>query len=303
MIGHLRVQSPWSQLGIFLGLLGGAFIVTSVIMFVILFSGGVEPDKLDLVNPDTLMTMKWLQAMSSVTIFLIPAWLYSVICFNGRPFYFLGLRPAEKQNMYVWAILCILLAFPLVLWLGQLNQQVPLPEWIKGMEEDATKQMEAFLKADGLKDVLINVFIIALLPAICEEICFRGALQRILIHIFRSPWTGIIVSSIIFSAIHLQFQGFLPRMFLGIVLGALYWYSESLWPSIIAHFVNNAVQVIVVSYYPEYISVNPDVPIYMGLMSGVIVAGILWYYRKQSAVSYKKVYNPNELNEHNQFLA
>jgi uncharacterized protein len=303
MIGHLRVQSPWSQLGIFFGLLGAAFIVTSLMMFAILFSGGVNPQKIDLVNPDTLMTMKWLQAMSSVTIFFLPAWLYGVICFNGRPFYFLGLRPAEKQSMYVLAILCILLAFPFVLWLGQLNQQIPLPEWVKGLEEDATRQMEAFLRADSLGDVLINVFIIALLPAICEEICFRGALQRILIHIFRSPWIGIIVASIIFSAIHFQFQGFLPRMFLGVVLGALYWYSGSLWPSILAHFVNNAVQVVVVSYYPEYVTVNPDVPVYMGLLSGVFVAAILWLYGKQSTASYKKIYNTNELNEHNQFLA
>src|SRR5688500_11988439 len=278
MIGHLRVQSPWLQLAIFFLLSAVIMIVSSFISVAILFHEGVNLKNIKLASRDTVMIMKWLQAMSSFTFFFLPAWLYGIICFNGRPFYFLGLRPAEKQNMYVLATLCILLAFPFVFWLGEINQQIPLPQWMKGIENDSTRIMEAFLKAESFGDILINIVIIALLPAFCEEICFRGALQRILIHIFKSPWPAIIVTSILFSAIHAQFEGFLPRMFLGVVLGALYWYSGSLWPSIVAHFVNNAVQVVVVSYYPEYVSVNPNVPVYMGVLSGVFVAAILWLY-------------------------
>lgn len=205
--------------------------------------------------------------------------------------------------MYGLAILCIMLAFPFVIWLGELNQHIPLPDWMTAMEKDTAKQMEALLKVSKPTDILVNVLIIAVLPAICEELCFRGALQRILIHCTRSPWAGIIVTAVLFSALHLQFQGFLPRMFLGIVLGSLYWYSGSLWTSILAHFVNNGVQVIAVSFAPQYISENPSMPVFAGVISGIIVCVILWIYARLSTVTYSKVYDMSRINMTNQFLA
>lgn len=101
----------------------------------------------------------------------------------------------------------------------------------------------------------------------------------------------------------MQFQGFLPRMFLGVILGAIYWYSGSLWPSILAHFVNNAIQVIAVSYSPEYIDKEPAVPVFVALVSGLLIWAILWMFKSFSTVSYQKVYEPEELNRGNQFLA
>ena len=92
-------------------------------------------------------------------------------------------------------------------------------------------------------------------------------------------------------------------MFLGVVLGALYWYSGSLWPSIVAHFVNNAVQVVAVSYAPKYISENPGMPIYAGIMSGIAVFALVWYYQRISRVTYAKVYEVDDLNRTNQFIA
>lgn len=303
MIGHLRVRSPWSQLGIFLGLLGASFLLSSIGMVAVLFSKGVPTTGMDLTDPEILKTFKWIQAISSITIFLIPAWIFSLIVFTGRHWYFLGLRPAEKQSMYLLAIAIILFAFPTVFWFGELNQSINLPSWMKSLEKDATAQMEALLKVDSTLDIVINVIIIALLPAICEEVCFRGALQRIMIHLFRNPWSGIIFTSMIFSALHFQFQGFLPRMFLGILLGALYWFSGSLWPSIIAHFVNNAVQVIAVSYAPRYIKENPGLPWFSILISCILVGSILWYYQRISSARYTRVYETDDLNEHNQWLA
>ncbi|HTE08850.1 MAG TPA: CPBP family intramembrane glutamic endopeptidase, partial [Flavitalea sp.] len=167
----------------------------------------------------------------------------------------------------------------------------------------AEKQMQAFLKVSGTMDILVNLFLVALLPAICEEVCFRGALQRILIHISRSPWIGIIVTSIIFSALHLQFQGFLPRMFLGILLGALYWYSGSLWTSILAHFINNAVQVVAVSYAPDIATKDPSIPFIAALISALAVLAVIWLFKSFSTVTYEKVYEPDDLNKVNQFIA
>lgn len=306
MIGHLRVKSPWSQLLIFIGFVGAALLFSGIVSLLIMQSGGIQvlkPTDMDLNDPHVVNTLKIVLVVSSITAFVLPAIFYAVITFTGKYFYFLGIRKAQRGNMYLLGVACILVAFPFVFWLGELNQGVPLPEWMTGMEKETAKQMKAFLTVNSRLDILVNLFVIAFIPAVCEELCFRGALQRIIINITNNPWVGIIITGILFSAFHFQFQGFLPRMFLGIVLGALYWYSGSLWPSIIAHFFNNAVQVIAVSYAPKYINESPGIPIYLALISGIAVFGILWFYQSQSTVTYSKVYRVDELNEHNQFLA
>ncbi len=306
MDGHLRVKSPWSQLGIFLGLLGGGFIIGYLIMGIVALSLGLQDaasmGKLDWSRPEVISGMKVIQALSSVLIFFLPAFIFALIVYGGKATNFLGLKPAQLKPMYILAIVLIVVAFPFVFWLGEVNQLIPLPKWMGDLEQEATKQMQQFLKARNSLEVLLNVIIIALLPAICEEVCFRGALQRIMIHITKNAWAGIIVTSILFSALHLQFQGFLPRMFLGMILGAIYWYSGSLWPSILAHFVNNAIQVIAVSYAPQYIEKNPPVPVLLAAFSGLLIWGLLYVFKTTSKVSYQKIYEPDDLNHNNQFL-
>jgi membrane protease YdiL (CAAX protease family) len=306
MFGHLRIKSPWAQLAIFLGLFGAAFVLSVMVTGVVFVAKGwplMNPEAIDWTHPEIVSTMKILQGISSILLFLLPAIFYALFTFTRKHFYFLGLKKAEKNYMYWLAALCILLAFPAVGWLGELNQHIPLPKWMTNFEKDASKQMEAFLKVETSADIFFNVILIAFLPAVCEEICFRGALQRILIQLTRNPWIGILLTSVLFSALHLQFQGFLPRMFLGVVLGTLYWYSGSLWPSIIAHFVNNGAQVIAVSYYPQYINENPTIPVYAAILSGAAVFAILRYYQKKSTITYSKVYEVDELTPTNQFLA
>lgn len=299
MIGHLRVKSPWAQLGIFLLVFSPQLLISLASLFIDV------PPQPKLTDPQVINNIKLRQAGFSVIYFLLPAFLFVVFTFRGNYLYFLGFKKAEKVNMYVLGILCMLLALPFVFLLGKFNQDInlPLPSNLKNMEAETMKTMMAFLKVNHPIDILINVLIIAVLPAICEEVFFRGVLQRVLIHLTRSPWAGIIITAIVFSALHLQFDGFLPRMFLGIVLGALYWYSGSLWTSILAHFVNNAVQVVAISYAPQYIDKNPEMPYLAAIASGIAVWAILWFYARQSTVSYAKVYRTNDLTSTNQFIA
>lgn len=304
MIDHLRLKSPWSQFGVFLGLLGSAFVLTMLVSTAVLMASGMPtPASASWDAPGFVRIMKILQALSSVLLFFIPAALFARVAFNFKPFYFLGFRPAINSRMYVLAAVCMLASFPIVSWLGEINHALPLPQWMVDMEKDTTKQISAFLKAGNAFDIFINVLVMAFLPAVCEEICFRGALQRIMIHITKNPWRGIIITAILFSALHFQFLGFLPRLYLGIVLGAIYWYSGSLWTSILAHFVYNGVQVIGVSYMPEYIEKNPELPVIYSFLSAFAVAAIIWAIKKQSNITYAKVYEPNALNESNQFIA
>lgn len=298
MYGHLRISSPWKQLLVL-------FLVFSPQLLLLLMGLFIDPEGAAAKQAAEMdiNQLKWLQATSSMLFFFLPAFLWVVFVFRGRYLYFLGFKRADKTNMYVLAACAILFTFPLVFWLGELNRLIPLPEWMIKMEESSGKQMAEFLKIRHWYDVYVNLIVIGLVPAICEELFFRGALQRVLIYVTKSPWVGIILSAFLFSALHLQFAGFLPRMFLGIVLGILYWYSGSLWTCIIAHFIFNGTQVLFVSYAPKFIEVNPELPMYAAVVSLIAVGSVLYYYRRQSSVTWRKVYAVDDLNEHNQFLA
>ena len=298
MYDHLRIHSPWKQL-----LVAALVFFPQTILLLMGMADAGNTDSQKTIEQIPINVQKWLQASSSLLFFLLPAFLFAVFVFRGRYFYFLGFKKANKQNMYVLALCCVLFTFPLVFWLGEINRNIPMPDWMTKMELSTGKQMEDFLKVRNWYDVPVNIFIIALLPAICEELFFRGALQRALIYVTKSPWAGIIIASILFSALHLQFAGFLPRMFLGIVLGIIYWYSGSLWTCIIGHFIFNAAQVLWVSYAPEYINTPPSLPLLVSIVSAIAVGTILYFYRQQSTITWSKVYEPDALNPHNQFLA
>lgn len=306
MKSYLRIHSPWSQLGLFFLLLGVGVLLTSFLSAGILLMGGKSLSSLsniDFGDPSLTGVLKTLQAVSTVVIFLLPAFGYALISFRRRPLYFFGVLQSSKPVFYGLAILVMLVAFPLVEWLGQINERLPLAKWMLDMEKDAARQMDAFLKVRSGWDIYINLFVMALLPAICEEACFRGALQRILIQLFKSPWTGIVLSAICFSAFHMQFEGFIPRMFLGIILGALFWYSGSLWVNILAHFFYNGIQVLAVYYFPKYMAQEPNIPLYWVAFSGLLVLGLLLYMHKSSNTSYAKVYEFEEVNEQNPYIS
>jgi uncharacterized protein len=140
--------------------------------------------------------------------------------------------------------LLMLTAMPLVLYLHQLNKMLPLPEVLKGWETGSEETLKALLIMDTPWEFLANVTIIALLPGLGEELIFRGVLQKQLMRTMASPWWAIVVSAAVFSAIHLQFEGFISRWLLGLLLGWLYWFTGNFWVPVVAHFFNNAIQIV-----------------------------------------------------------
>jgi membrane protease YdiL (CAAX protease family) len=285
MNDNLKISSPRRQLGLYIFLLlAGWLLALAISLPVVIAAGGLKDGGagINFDHPGSIALLKFLQAISTVAIFLVPAWLFSFYVFRDRPFYHLGFRQPPGISFYILAIALLLLSFPLDAWLGQLNRSISLPLWMIDREKEANRQIIAFLKTGSTMGVLVNVFVIALLPAICEEACFRGALQPILIRLFRSPFAGILVTAIFFSAFHMQFQGFLPRLLLGLLLGAAYWYSGSLLVAIVAHFFTNAVQVVAVAYYPKYMTEDPSVPFYWAIISMIIVITILANMRGRS---------------------
>ena len=282
---NLKIPSPWSQLALFLLLIGGGMMLGVLAVGLI---PGVKPNEI----PKDPGTQKLIQMVTSLFLFGLPAFTFPILTFKDHPLSDFGFRPATKNMYYLLAPLVLLFAFPLEGWLGMLNQRLPLTPWMISTENKLDQQILDLLTIRHSYDLWVNLLVVAVLPGIFEEMCFRGALQRILINIFKSPWAGIVVTAFLFSAIHVQFAGFLPRMFLGILLGAAYWYSGSLWTTIIAHIFFNGIQVLASYWFPKIATENPSVPVYSALISLVIVVGLLAYMRRQSTVTYAQIYQP-----------
>lgn len=155
------------------------------------------------------------------------------------------------------------------------------------------------IEVDNVGGLILNLVMIAIIPALGEELLFRGLIQRHLSESFRNIHVAILVTAVIFSLVHLQIYSFLPRFFLGIVLGYLLFIGKSIWYPIIAHFINNAIGVIF--YYMahkdkagdtlEEIGTSESMPM-MALISIFAVAGIMmllvWRVRLRPSAQFGK---------------
>jgi membrane protease YdiL (CAAX protease family) len=143
------------------------------------------------------------------------------------------------------------------------------------------------------------MIIIGLLPAIFEEVCFRGGIQNILMRWFKGPWIAIILTAIIFSAVHVSYYGFLVRFALGVALGLVFYYSGSLWLNIIFHFLFNGIQV--TAMYASTIQgaktskdIEQNFPMWAGIIALVFIIYAFIYFRKISLAQQEKYVMPEE---------
>ena len=282
---NVKNQSPWGPLGLLFRMIGIAFLA----MFVMAFIGGSLP------KTASPTAFKLLQMTDTIVIFGLPALIYARVSNPRHPGSQLGLRPAVRPGFYLLAILLLLLAFPFEAWLGILNRQIPMPAWAIRAEEAAEQQLKTLLTAKNPFDLLFDLVVVAVVPGIFEEMFFRGVIQRLLVRITNKPWLSICIAAAIFSFMHFEFLGFLPRFFLGILLGAAYWYSGSLWTAIVAHALFNGIQVLLLNYMPETMNnTNPSIPVYGVLLSLIIVGVLLSVMRKLSSHSEEAMLPPNK---------
>ncbi|QQS30893.1 MAG: CPBP family intramembrane metalloprotease [Sphingobacteriales bacterium] len=204
-------------------------------------------------GPQNIGLLKALQLVTTIGVFIVPAILFSYLK-SGKAGGYLPLGLPLSSKAVLLAAMVTISALPLMAFFMELNQSVSLPSFLKGIEQwmremegNAEKLTLAFLKMDTPLDLMLNIVIIALLPALGEELLFRGCLQQLFTEWTKRPHLSIMLAAAIFSAFHFQFLGFVPRMLIGAFLGYLFYWSGNLWYAIIGHFVNNALQV--VGYY------------------------------------------------------
>ncbi|MGY0039545.1 CPBP family intramembrane glutamic endopeptidase [Pedobacter sp. NJ-S-72] len=201
--------------------------------------------------------LKASQVLTTGCMFILPplmlAWTEKIKVSNFYGF----IKP--KASLLFLVLMIMLCSMPLMEWIGLANQKMVLPEflkpvenWMRNKEDEAMKMTILLLKTKNIFDFLINIAVIALLPAIGEELMFRGGVQRSFTKMFKNPHVAIWITAFIFSAIHLQFFGFFPRLFLGAAFGYIYLWTGSLWYAMLAHFINNAYAVSVAWYLQEH---------------------------------------------------
>lgn len=239
-----------------------------------------------------------MQIINQIGIFIIPPFLYAILTVN-KPIDYLGFKSVNYLKV-IATLIIVLSVGPIVNKLMIWNESLNLPEsfegienWMRESEVAANDLVERMLSFNDPVSLLINLLMIVLIPAIGEELLFRATAIRLMNRIFKNIHVAVWVSAIVFSAFHLQFFGFLPRLFLGLLFGYLFIWSGSIWIPILAHLINNGVVVIVswlnangtINQSPSEIGSTDS--IFVVLLSVIISVAIAWYFYKTRSVDFK----------------
>lgn len=187
-----------------------------------------------------------LLAIQHLCIFIIPALVFGLIVYKSGIWKGLDLHRSPSLGLAALGIIFLMCAYPLVNLSFLLNESIPLPSWTRNFEDQAEDTLKAILEMNTPWIFIINLFLIAILPGIGEELLFRGLIQKHLAGLLKNPIAAIWISALIFSSIHMQFEGFFPRLVLGAILGYLYYWTKNLWVPIIAHAFNNGIQIVLI---------------------------------------------------------
>lgn len=201
-------------------------------------------------NPQDLNSLRFMQISSQLFTFVFPPIAYAFLV-KEKPVNALGLKNA-KILWFLIGTAMIFAIMPLNSILAEWNAGLKLPEslsaleqMIKDMQESASAMIEKFVSVDTIGGLMLNLFMIAGLAALGEELLFRSIIQTSLIKICKNAHVGILIASAIFSFIHLEFYGFVPRLILGMLLGYMFYFSGSIWIPMLMHFLNNGTVVLI----------------------------------------------------------
>lgn len=238
-------------------------------------------------------TLKAMQIATSVGIFILPVFLFAY--FKGETaFSYLKLSFKPSFTMLLLAMPIVVVAAPFMAAMLELNQNIVFPSYLSGFEQylkDTEAANELVLKKllimNTPADFMLNLFMVAVIPAVSEELFFRGCLQQVLIDLYRNIHLAVIMSAIIFSFIHFQFYGFLPRMILGIIFSYLLVWTGSIWYSILAHFLHNGLQVTLLYMFQQKIidydiEATQTVSPIMAIVSAMALFYVLAIFKKKS---------------------
>ena len=222
-------------------------------------------------------------AINHLSTFLLPVLVLLSLLYYNKWTSIVRLTTPKNIGLLILGVFWLLLSYPFIEWLYTVNKAIPLPQWMNTMEDSTNEIVINLLGTPDIGLLFLNLLVMAILPALGEELVFRGVVQPNLIKMVSNYHIAIWITAFVFSAIHMQFQGFLPRMVLGALLGYLSFWSKNLWFPIIAHFFNNAIQVVAFFIVKKNnleidLNNNFEFPIYILIISLILFLGIGWYF-------------------------
>lgn len=290
MTGYLKQYPPLMQLATFVGFFIGFLLLYSLFLSTALpaWSGFTLNDIQhgNLSDPKVIAYLKLTQFLYTLIVYFVPPALFAYF-WQPYPMQFLGLRNPTSPMQIILALMVMICALPMVAVLSEWNEGWPVGPAARELRQQAEQLTRAMLRMPAITDLLTGLLLVAIIPAIGEELFFRGVFQRLLIQLVRNKWIGVLLTAIIFSAVHADLMGFVPRVVLGFLLGAVYVLSGNLWLSILGHLLNNGMQVVALYLFQHgYIKTDPmqeeHVAWYLGAVSLIVTAGLLWALKKRS---------------------
>lgn len=290
-------KTPIIVVVILLSYLGGQIINTVILSS---FSPDISTKIMSLTASDIneISLLKTLQFISALFSFLIPSLIIGrLFCQTDKPYF----NYKNSPQVWYYLLLPVLLIsiMPLMNILIQWNESLSLPDsmidWeikMKEMEGSSQQMIELMLSGTSFFAIAINIILVAILPAVGEEFLFRGVLQTHFKELFKSPHLAVFIAAFLFSAIHFQFYGFIPRLILGMIFGYLVYFSGSIWLAVFAHFVNNLMAILV-----KYLSNSSDIvaetetfgtkasDIYFVIIGLIVAVAIAWVLIKRNRVA------------------
>ena len=285
----------FGQLGILIVLLLFGLVLASIVSIVIVkVALGVPLSDLAaaILDPKNIQVTRLVQVVSTLVLFAVPAFIFAAIV-NRKPIEYLRFTTRSNASQFYIVLLLIIAALFAQSTISQLNEMIPISKSLeltfKHMEDEYSKQVLSMAQMKTVGDYFYALLILAFLPALFEEMFFRGALQQVFIGLFRNAFWGILITSIFFSAAHFSYYGFLTRVFLGLLLGYIFYYGKNIWLNITAHFVNNAV--VVTGLYmlsrsgklTEKSMEDENYPIYIGILAIVAVFALFVFFKRECA--------------------
>lgn len=290
------VLRPYMQILLLLGmvlLLGAVMSTLGLITATALFNvGSVSEFSASLRSQSSHpYAFLWVQAFGAIGAFILPAVIFTLMQ-NQSPITYFHLDKKVTGQLALLAIGVLFFSQSLINLTSQLNEQLIIPEqwgalgeWLRSSHDQAQSAYENLLNFNSFTHMLFALFVVAVLPAIGEELIFRGGFQQLCQQWFGNRHIAIWTAAAIFSLFHFQVFYFLPRLLLGAALGYLYAWSKNLWYPIIAHFFNNA-WVILFAYFlmPEegssaLLSPEENLPTYILLLGLIGFLGFLVLFR------------------------
>ncbi len=225
------------------------------------------------------------QIISQLFTFLLPPLCFSYLISGSLFGYFLGEDKKNPKKYFVGFAIILLAGFFLQLLIID-KESFIFPDWLKGLEISSMRTQatyDSFVKQligiKGAFNFSVVFVMIAILPAIGEELLFRGVIQKSIAALTKTEWPAIIISGVLFGLMHMEFFNFFALCFMGFVLGTLYSFTKNIWLTIFLHFMNNAISFITLYFYQNGTSkFDPEqkLPLYIPLIAGVAML-ILFY--------------------------